>query len=102
MKSGERPSWIGKNSRTVLCYKQRKATVFHLFITYDRNLEYQQNLQSRRIAIIALSTNIWPLIKPLIKPHVERVKEAVNSAIPGSYLAVECGHIVKQTSSRKL
>ena len=30
---------------------------FSLFITTDQNLRYQQNLSSRKIAILALSTN---------------------------------------------
>ena len=30
---------------------------FDVFVTSDQNLRYQQNLESRRIAIIELSTN---------------------------------------------
>lgn len=30
---------------------------FHLFITSDQNIRYQQNLAGRRIAILELSTN---------------------------------------------
>jgi hypothetical protein len=75
-----------------------EAKGFDLFLTCDRNLGYQQNLQTRRIAIIAMSTNTWPIIKP----HVDQVKMAVSAAMPGSYLAIECGHFIKRRSSQKL
>ena len=31
-------------------------------ISCDRNLAYQQRLEGRKIAIVALSTNNWPLV----------------------------------------
>jgi len=36
---------------------------FHLFITSDQNLRYQQNLIGRKIAILELSTNDWRCIQ---------------------------------------
>jgi len=43
---------------------------FDVFVTTDTNLKYQQNLSSRRIAIIVLSTTSWPRIRRLTD-HVE-------------------------------
>ena len=34
-------------------------------LTADTNLRYRQNLVTRRIAIVALSTNAWPVIRAL-------------------------------------
>jgi hypothetical protein len=65
---------------------------FDLFLTCDRNLEYQQNLRGRKISIVTLTTNNWPLIKS----HVEQVKMAVNIAMPGSYEVVNCGLFTKR------
>jgi hypothetical protein len=39
--------------------------VFDLFITADKNLRYQQNLQDRKIAILELPTNRWPVLLEL-------------------------------------
>jgi hypothetical protein len=36
---------------------------FDLLLTADINLRYQQNLSGRRIAIVALSTNAWPIVR---------------------------------------
>jgi hypothetical protein len=38
---------------------------FEGFVTTDRNLRYQQNLDGRRIAIIVLSSTSWPRIQPV-------------------------------------
>ena len=36
---------------------------FDVFVTTDTNLRYQQNLASRHIAIVVLSTTSWPRIR---------------------------------------
>ena len=57
---------------------------FLVLVTTDTNLKYQQNLASRRIAVVVLSTTSWPRIKA----QVESVILAVDSATPGSYFEV--------------
>ena len=57
---------------------------FDVFLTADKNIQYQQNLACRRIAIVVLSTPQWPLVKL----HIEKIAAAVNSAMPGSYAEV--------------
>ncbi len=58
---------------------------FDVIVTTDRNLLYQQNLASRKIAIVVLGKGRWTLIRP----HVAEVVAAVNAATPGSYVEVE-------------
>src|ERR1017187_9618820 len=36
---------------------------FDVFLTADKNIQYQQNLAGRRIAVVALSTPQWPLVR---------------------------------------
>ena len=60
---------------------------FDLFLTCDRNLEYQQNLKGRKIAILLLSTNHWPTLKgqvPLVQGALDKVRmgEFVSVEIP--------------------
>jgi len=61
---------------------------FNVFVTPDKNMRYQQNLEGRRIAIVVIGTPQWPALRA----HVERVVDAVNAATPGSYVEVEIPH----------
>jgi hypothetical protein len=58
---------------------------FDVFLTADKNIQYQQNLAGRKIAVIVLSTPQWPLVRL----RVEKIAAAVNAATPGSYAEVE-------------
>lgn len=57
---------------------------FEVLVTTDRNLRYQQDLSVRRIAIVVLSTTSWPRISAA----AARVRTAVDSCLPGSYVEV--------------
>ena len=69
-----------------------EETSFDVFVTGDRSLVYEQNITGRPLAIVALSTNNWPIVKN----HIPQIVAAIDSAIPGSFQTVECG-----TFSRK-
>ena len=56
-----------------------------VLVTTDSNLKYQQNLKSRRIAIVVLSTPSWLRIQRAIADIVG----AVDAASEGSYTVVE-------------
>jgi hypothetical protein len=58
---------------------------FDVFVTADKNIQYQQNLSGRKIAVVVLSTPQWPLVRL----HTAKVAEAVNEATPGSYVEVQ-------------
>jgi hypothetical protein len=73
--------------------REAQQNGFEVFVTGDQSLVYeQQNLTGRRIAIVALSANNWPIIKN----HIPRIHAAIDAAAPGSVYTVECG-----TFSRK-
>ena len=57
---------------------------FEVFVTTDTNLEYQQSLSNRKIAIIVLSTTSWPRIQKSIAVIVA----AIDEAMPSSYKTV--------------
>lgn len=65
--------------------KAAEEAGFDVFLTTDKNLRYQQNLGSRKIAIIVLGQGRWTLIQP----HVEKIKAAIGTAAPGSFTEVE-------------
>ena len=58
---------------------------FEVLLTTDKNIRYQQNLKTRRIAIVVLGHSQWPMVKLA----VGRILTAVKSAKPGSYIEVE-------------
>ena len=58
---------------------------FEVLITTDLNLRCQQNLTSRRIAIIVLSTPSWPRIQRA----VAEIVSAVDAATKGSYTEMD-------------
>ena len=57
---------------------------FEVFVTADSNLKFQQNLDSRRIALVVLSTPSWPRIRRCLS----EVVSAVDLATAGSYKEV--------------
>jgi hypothetical protein len=62
-----------------------EAAGFEILLTTDKNLRYQQNLDGRKIAVVVLGRQQWPQVQP----HVQRVVEAVNAAVPGSYVEID-------------
>lgn len=58
---------------------------FDVFLTADKNIQYQQNLAGRKIAVVVLGAPQWPIVRL----HVGRIAAAVNAATPGSYAEVQ-------------
>ena len=57
---------------------------FNVFVTCDQNIAHQQNLTGRRIAIVAVTANSWPVISA----DPSRIVRAVDAATPGHYAIV--------------
>ena len=53
--------------------QQAESQGFEVLVTTDQNLKYQQNLASRRIAIIVMSSTSWPRIQKVLPSIVEAV-----------------------------
>jgi hypothetical protein len=58
---------------------------FDVLLSSDQNIVYQQNLTGRRIALVVLGSNIWPLVLR----HAVTITFAVDAATPGSYSFIE-------------
>jgi hypothetical protein len=54
---------------------------YDLFLTTDQNLQYQQNLSGRKVAILVLPTTRWPIIKQ----HLAEIATAVDSIGSGQF-----------------
>ena len=58
---------------------------YELLLSTDKNIRYQQNLTGRKIALIILGNQQWPLVRL----HLDRIAAAVNAATPGSFAEVD-------------
>ena len=54
---------------------------FDLLVTTDQNLRYQQNLSTRRIAILVLTIANWPSLEP----HATHIAATVDAMQPGVF-----------------
>jgi len=64
--------------------QQAERLGFEVLVTTDQNLRYQQNLTSRTIAIVVLSTTSWPRIRNF----THRIADALESSKPNSYIEI--------------
>jgi hypothetical protein len=65
---------------------------FDAFVTADKNLGFQQDLQRYPFGILLLSTNHWPSMKP----HVEKILSALDHSKAGTITRVDCGSFIPQ------
>ena len=65
--------------------KAGEAAGFDVMITSDQNIGYQQNLRGRRLALLVLGSNIWPVVRD----HGATIAAKVETSTPGSYDFIE-------------
>ena len=61
-----------------------EAAGFDILITADKNLEYQQNIASRRLAIIVLDDNRWSRVHQ----NIASIVRSVDLASAGKFIRV--------------
>lgn len=71
---------------------------FDVMVTADQNIRYQQNLTDRKLALVALGSNIWRLVRQ----HEAEIAAAVDAATPGSYSFIEMPLPPKPRKGRRL
>jgi hypothetical protein len=65
--------------------EQAEQAGYDVLVGTDKNIRYQQNLAGRRIALVILGNQQWPVVQR----YLDRIAAAVNAAMPGSYVEVE-------------
>ena len=58
---------------------------FDLLLTCDQNVRYQQNLASRKLALVILSSNHWPTLRRI----AARIATAVDFVQTGNIVRVD-------------
>lgn len=71
---------------------------FEVFVTCDQNLRYQQNLGSRRLAVVVLDTNRWSLIRA----QGGTIEAAVSSAASGTFSAVSFDQATRGSGAKAM
>ena len=65
--------------------EEARARGWDVLVTTDESIRYQQNLKIRKIALVVLGHQQWPIVKLVTADIVA----AVNTAKPGSYIEVD-------------
>jgi hypothetical protein len=58
---------------------------FDAMVTSDQNIRYQQNLAGRKLALVVLGSNIWPVVRK----RGPAIAANADAATPGSYAFIE-------------
>jgi len=65
--------------------KMAEEAGFEVLVTSDQNIRYQQNLAGRKLALVVLGSNIWPVVRQ----YSGAITAAVGGATPGGYDFIE-------------
>lgn len=65
--------------------KMAEQNGFEVLVTSDQNIRYQQNLAGRRLALVVLGSNIWPVVWQ----YSAAIMAKVDGATPGRYEFIE-------------
>ena len=65
--------------------RSAEAAGFHVLVTSDQNIKHQQNLANRKLALIVLGSNIWPVVRN----YKSVIATRTNAARPGGYEFIE-------------
>jgi hypothetical protein len=71
--------WATKKNGDLISLAEQS---FDLLITSDQNMQYQQNLQGRNIAILLLPTNRWPILSL----HLDEIRDVVLQMKPKAFM----------------
>jgi hypothetical protein len=82
--------WAGLKNGELL--RAAEDDGIEIFLTGDQTLTYEQNLTGRTIAIVALSSVEWDMLKL----HLPLIISALESARPGTFQAVDCGTFTRK------
>src|SRR5262245_56364984 len=71
--------WSGLGNGALLAAAEG---TFDVLVTTDKNLQYQQDLTGRNLAILVLPTTSWPTIRA----HGAQVVASIDALRPGEYV----------------
>jgi hypothetical protein len=81
----EYQGWKSLSNGELLAEAERAG--FDVLLTADKNIRFQQNIESRKIAVVILSTNE----REILVRHVPEIIAAIAAARPATFLEVGVG-----------
>lgn len=79
IETSEQRGWARLKNGLLLQAAERAG--FHLLVTADQNIQYQQNLSERVIGLIVLGSAQWPQVRQ----YLHQIAQAVDVAHRNSY-----------------
>ncbi len=77
--------WSGLKNGQLL--RQAEESGIDVLVTADQTLQYEQSLAGRRIGVVVLSAQKWPIISQ----HMPDIERALDECASGSFALVDCG-----------
>ena len=65
--------------------KAAENAAFDVLVTSDQNIKHQQNPRGRKLALVVLGSNIWPIVRN----HPDEIAAAIAGAKPSTYQFIE-------------
>ena len=62
-----------------------EVAAFDVLLTSDQNIQYQQNPKLRKLALVVLGSNIWPVVRN----HAADIEAAIEKAKPATSQFIE-------------
>jgi predicted nuclease of predicted toxin-antitoxin system len=69
---------------------------FDVFLTGDKNMEKQQQLQGRPFAVLIMSAINWPVVRP----HILKISAALDEAQSGTVKTIDRGVFLARSNRR--
>ena len=88
--------WAGLKNGELL--NAAEAGGIEVLLTGDQTLNHEQNLQGRRLGVVALSA----IQLPIIRWSIPRIIAAIDRASPGSFEVVDCGTFSRKRSAKRI
>jgi hypothetical protein len=80
--------WAKFQNGQLLSAAEREG--FDVLLPGDQTIKYEQSMVGRKIAVVSMSDNHWPIVKD----YVTAIVEAIETAKPGEIKTVFCGKFV--------
>ena len=100
LKLADQLGWAKLKNGTLLSEAEKAG--FDVLFSGDQTIEYEQNMAGRRIGVIVMSDNHWPIVKH----YVSAIAQAIDEVEPGEVRRVYCGtfvpHRFRKPSNRTL
>lgn len=81
--------WDGLKNGDLL--RAAESDGFQVVVTGDQKLRYQQNLKSRKIALVVLTAIQWRFIKS----HLAEISATIDASVAGSFRVIACDSDIK-------